>query len=187
MIFRFQSLDDLLLFLCSLFGGLYWSLQSYPLKRRGTQSTTSSTILYFKKMPTNKKKRYLLFIIERKTVYHWTPRKQSSKLKKWTLSLWTRKPNHFVESVLVRSIFLVQIFSRIWTKYGDLQSKSPYITSNHEILEKSKAEYQEALSNSGYSTKSSYTNSLTVTTLATGTAIPRLFLTMTQIKTKSAI
>ena len=35
-----------------------------------TQSTTSSTILHFKKMPTNKKNRYLLLMFERETVYH---------------------------------------------------------------------------------------------------------------------
>ena len=29
-----------------------------------TQSITSSTILYFKKMPTNKKNKYLLFMFE---------------------------------------------------------------------------------------------------------------------------
>ena len=40
----------------------YWRLK--------TQRTASSTILYFKKMPTNKKNRYLLFMFERKTVYH---------------------------------------------------------------------------------------------------------------------
>ena len=32
-------------------------------------SKTSSTILHFKKMPTNKKNRYLLFMFEWKTVY----------------------------------------------------------------------------------------------------------------------
>ena len=31
-----------------------------------------------------------------------------------------------MESVRVKSFFLVGIFSRIWTEYGELQSKSPY-------------------------------------------------------------
>ena len=30
----------------------------------------SGTILQFKKMPTNKKNRYLLFMFERETIYH---------------------------------------------------------------------------------------------------------------------
>ena len=72
---------------------------------------TSSTILHFKKMPTNKKNRYY---------YHWTPRKQPSKPKelnlslsldsKTNLSLWFTKPDHCVESVRVWSFFLVRIF-----------------------------------------------------------------------------
>ena len=42
------------------------------------------------------------------------------------LSLWATKPDHCVESVLVRSFFLVRMFFRIWAEYGDLQRKSPY-------------------------------------------------------------
>ena len=42
------------------------------------------------------------------------------------LSLWTIKPGHYLESVCIRSFFLVPIFSCIWTLYEDLQSKSPY-------------------------------------------------------------
>ena len=45
---------------------------------------------------------------------------------KINLSLWTNKPDHHVESVHVRSLFLVRIFSHIWTEYGDLQIKSPH-------------------------------------------------------------
>ena len=45
---------------------------------------------------------------------------------KTNLSLWTTKPDHFVESVRVQRFFLVWIFSCIWTEYGDLQCKSPY-------------------------------------------------------------
>ena len=37
---------------------------------------------------------------------------------KTNLSFWTTKPDHFVESISVRSSFLVRIFSRIWTEYG---------------------------------------------------------------------
>ena len=40
------------------------------LETKKTQSTTSSTTLYFKKMTTDKKNRYLLTISEQKTVYH---------------------------------------------------------------------------------------------------------------------
>ena len=43
---------------------------------------------------------------------------------KINLNLWTSKPDHCVESFRIRSFFLVPIFSRIWTEYGDLQSKS---------------------------------------------------------------
>ena len=63
-------------------------------------------------------------------------------------------------------------------------------SSNQEIFEKSKAEYEEALSKCGYSTKLSYSYHmiyLTITTLATGLATPRLSLTITQIKTESAV
>ena len=42
------------------------------------------------------------------------------------LSLWNTKPDHCVKSICVQSLFLVRIFSRIWTEYRDLQSKSPY-------------------------------------------------------------
>ena len=41
----------------------YWRLKK-------TQSKTLSTILHFKKMPTNKKNRYLLFMFEGETIYH---------------------------------------------------------------------------------------------------------------------
>ena len=41
--------------------------------------------LYFlKKIPTSKKNSYLLFMFERKTVYHWTPKKRPYKPKNWT-------------------------------------------------------------------------------------------------------
>ena len=33
-------------------------------------SKTSGTILHFKKVPPNKKNRYLLFMFERETIYH---------------------------------------------------------------------------------------------------------------------
>ena len=46
------------------------------------QNFRRNTVLYFKKIPINKKNRYLLFMIERKTVYHWTPRKGPFKPKK---------------------------------------------------------------------------------------------------------
>ena len=46
----------------------YWRLKK-------TQSKTLSTILHFKKMPTNKKNRYFLFMFEGETIYHWKPRK----------------------------------------------------------------------------------------------------------------
>ena len=42
------------------------------------------------------------------------------------LSLWTTKPDHCLESVLVWSFFLVQIFFHIWTEYENLQSKCQY-------------------------------------------------------------
>ena len=47
-------------------------------------------------------------------------------------------------------------------------------SSKQIIFKKSKAEYEETLSKSGYPTKLSYTNNLTITTRATGTATPSL-------------
>ena len=43
---------------------------------------------------------------------------------KTILGLRTTKPDQCVESVHVQSFFLVRIFSRNWTEYVDLQSKS---------------------------------------------------------------
>ena len=36
----------------------------------GDINNSRSTILYFKKMPTNRKNRYLLFMFQRETIYH---------------------------------------------------------------------------------------------------------------------
>ena len=82
--------------------GTYW-----------TQSTTSSTILYFKVRSTIKKNMYLLFMSEWKSFYHWMWTKRASKPKKWTIAkcshernsnLWTTKSVYCVKSICVWSL-----------------------------------------------------------------------------------
>ena len=102
--------------------------QRQSFQRNSGDLKTPSTILNFKKMPTNKNNRYLLFMFERETIYIDT---------KTNLSLWTTKPDHCVEKICVRSFFLVRFFPafrlsmgiyraslRIHSEGGEMRTKS---------------------------------------------------------------
>ena len=68
-----------------------------------------------------------------------------------------KKPNDKLLYLHTSSNQPLQIIRQMPNSVGERLSKN---SSNQEIFEKSKAEYEEALSKNGYSTKLSYTNNL---------------------------